>query len=307
MSITTFRTITSLPLLALLLAPLAAVGATPIDETRPLRSGADVSVDNLKGEIIVRAWDREQIHIGGSLGEGVEKLEIEGEGDRIRITVRYPESGGWFGWGNRGGGQPSRLEISVPRRVELDLEGVSADIEVQGTEGEQLEVATVSGDIDVDATARRTDLATVSGDLDARVRGEGLEVESVSGDVAIHGDGVRRIEAESVSGDIDIQTGRIDAVGGSTVSGDFGLSAELAGRARVRIEALSGDVSLRLLGAPSARLKASSFSGSIRSPVGTVEKSEYGPGSSLETTIGDGEAEIGLETFSGSITVKFDD
>lgn len=291
--------------LVLLLAPALALADTAIDETRPLSPGAEVHVENMKGEILVSAWDREEIHVGGTLGKDVEGLDIDGQGSRISISVRYPESGGWFGWGNSGG-QPSRLEIRVPRQVELELEGVSADIRVRDTEGRTLDVETVSGNVEVDAAAGEASLATVSGDLSARLRGESLDVETVSGDLEVRGDGVARIEAESVSGDVDIETRRLDQLEGSTVSGDFDLAAEVGARSRIRIEALSGDIALRLLGEPSARLRASSFSGSIRSPVGSVEKSEYGPGSSLDTRMGDGAADIELETFSGSITISRD-
>ena len=41
-----------------LVAALPAIAATPIDETRPLDADGRLQVENLKGLIEVRAWDR---------------------------------------------------------------------------------------------------------------------------------------------------------------------------------------------------------------------------------------------------------
>ena len=51
-------------------------------------------------------------------------------------------------------------------------------------------------------------------------------------------------------------------------------------------------------------MRASSFSGSIRSDFGSVKEPEHGPGSSLETTNGSGEGQVKIETFSGDIEIR---
>ncbi|MHB8912991.1 MAG: hypothetical protein ACYC42_10185, partial [Lysobacter sp.] len=55
-------------------APLLA--ATVINQSRPLDPRGRIEIENLKGRIEVRAWDRTEVRITGSLGDGVEKLEI---------------------------------------------------------------------------------------------------------------------------------------------------------------------------------------------------------------------------------------
>ena len=62
------RMILAAALLAAAAAP--AFAATPIDETRPLAADGRVSIENLKGRIVVRAWDRPEVHIGGTLALG---------------------------------------------------------------------------------------------------------------------------------------------------------------------------------------------------------------------------------------------
>src|SRR5437762_12216339 len=83
-------------------APLFA--ATPINQTRPLALDGQVSIDNLKGRIVVRTWAQPQVRITGSLGQGVEKLIIEGDAHSLKIQAKYPQSSdhGWFNWGGIG-------------------------------------------------------------------------------------------------------------------------------------------------------------------------------------------------------------
>lgn len=292
-------------LLALL--PACALAARPIDETRPLSPGADVQIENIKGRILVRGWDRDQAHVAGTLGDGVEKLVVEGEGRRLVIRVQYPQSSGWFGWGGNTEGEPTLLEITLPKTLgTLELESVSADQDVAGIEAASLEASTVSGDLRIAAAAREARIESVSGDQHLEVATADLRSESVSGDVRLSGQVSGQVHAEAVSGDIEVQAGQLESFSASTVSGDIDIGASLAAGARVRIEALSGDITVTLPGSTSARYSASSFSGNIDSDVGSVETAEHGPGSSLEARSGDGDAEVELETFSGEIDLRLD-
>ena len=283
------------------LLPVAAMAATPIDETRAISADARVSVENVKGSINVSVWDRNEVHIGGSLGDGVEKLEIDGGGDHLDIQVRYPQSGGWFG-GN-GNSEPTRLDIKVPRSVVLDLEAVSADIEVRGIDSAGLDAESVSGNVTVDARAREASITSVSGDLELRIDAQELRLESVSGDISANGDISGSLRAEVVSGDIEITAGELREIRLSTVSGDVELRAALAASGRLSAESVSGNIELQFPASLSAEIEAETFSGDIRSPVGKVEKAGFGNGSTLEARAGSGSGRISLETFSGDIEI----
>ncbi|HEU0154199.1 MAG TPA: DUF4097 family beta strand repeat-containing protein [Arenimonas sp.] len=289
--------------LASLVAGASALAATPINETRPLSATGSVSIENVKGLVTVRTWDQPRVRVTGSLGEGVEKLEIEGSGDRLSIVVRYPQRSGWFGWGNSSG-EPSTLEVMVPAAASLKVSAVSADIDVDGTGGERLALESVSGDVLVrGARAGDASFETVSGDIDAEVASRSTRAETVSGDLRLRGAIDGQVELESVSGDVGLQAATLERLEASSVSGDADLTLSLAPGARITAETLSGNLVLRLPAGASGRLHAESFSGSIRSPVGEVQTEEYGPGSSLRTQLGDGSADLQLETFSGDIRI----
>src|SRR4051794_39243249 len=78
-----------------------AFAATPINETRPLAPDGTVSIENVKGRIVVRTWANPQVKITGSLGKGVEKLDIDGDAHSLDIKVKYPNGGShWKPWGD---------------------------------------------------------------------------------------------------------------------------------------------------------------------------------------------------------------
>ena len=190
--------------LAALAAAPAAFAASPINQTRPLAADGQVSIDNVKGRVTVRTWDRSEVRITGSLGAGVEKLAIEGDASDLRIEVRYPKSGGgWFGWGGGDGdSEPTMLEISVPAKASVSVDAVSADVDVAGTGGRRLALASVSGDVLVrSARADEASFESVSGDVDAEVDSTNVSAETVSGDLMLKGRIGGRVSLDTVSGD----------------------------------------------------------------------------------------------------------
>jgi DUF4097 and DUF4098 domain-containing protein YvlB len=283
-----------------------AFAATPINQTRPLDADGSVSIGNVAGSITVRTWDQPQVKITGSLGDGVEKLIVEGDARSLRIEVKYPEdNNGMFGWGSGKRTAPSTLEVTLPRKASVDVEAVSASVDVQGVFGRRLGVESVSGRVDVSRSAPgEGEFQAVSGDLELWLDTANLSVSSVSGDVNAHGALTGEIELESVSGHIELAARKVRRLEVSTVSADAILSLALADGARLDAESVSGDVRISLPASASARLSLESFSGDIDSPVGRVEREEYGPGSSLDARLGGGSAQVQIETLSGDIEIR---
>jgi hypothetical protein len=64
------------------------------------------------------------------------------------------------------------------------------------------------------------------------------------------------------------------------------------------------------LGVPaklSASIRASSFSGDLRSDFGQVSEHDHGPGSELNAEIGGARGRIHVETFSGDLRIRKQD
>lgn len=284
-----------------------ALAATPINETRPLDPDGRVEIENLKGRIEIRAWDRPEVKIEGSLGEGVEKLEITGDRNRLAIRVKYPRGGSGRGFlSGTDRSEPTILRLMVPLRAGLEIDAVSADIDVNGVASSLLSIDSVSGDITVAAAPRRAQIESVSGDLQLTLNSGQVGVESVSGDVQLRGRLDGELKVETVSGDIMVDTmgSNVRRYAGSSVSGDMRIDTALAAGGRLMVDSVSGDLDLQLPRTLSARVQGESFSGTLAAPGATINRPRHGPGSSFEHRYGNGDGEISMETFSGDARLR---
>lgn len=285
--------------LSLLLAlPGMALAATPINEIRPLDPTGRIDIENLKGRIEVRAWDRAEVKISGSLGDGVEKLVVEGNRQHLEVRVQYPNNSGW---GDKKSG-PTDLQLMVPVRAGLDIESVAANVHVTGVAPAKLSIESVSGDVVVAAAPAEVDVESVSGNLAVTVNSGHVQAESVSGNVVLRGRMNGEVKAETVSGNIDVAVNgeRVTELSANTVSGDARIHAALAPKGEMRFESVSGGLKLVLPKDLSAQVRGESFSGTLKAPGARIEKPEFGPGSSFSTRYGSGDGEISIETFSGN-------
>jgi len=296
------RTLLSTLILALV-STGTAIASTPIDETRDVSADARIDVSNIKGQVTVSGWDKSQVAITGTLGEGSKRLNVEGGGSHLTIKVEPPDKQGWFSWGADSRMSDTTLDIKVPRNAEMKIEVVSADVALSGVAGRALNVNSVSGKLRLDSDAKEVEVDSVSGNIDLTGKAERGHLETVSGNVRARGLG-GQIKFETVSGDIDAENGNYREINAGTVSGDINLRGKPSNDARVEVETMSGDVHLYLPSDISAHLRASTFSGSIRSDFGKVREEEHGPGSSLDAALGNGDSRVRLETFSGDIEIR---
>ena len=256
---------------------MAAAYAEDVNETMDADPDGRVSISNVAGSVEVTGWSRDQVEVTGELGSRVEELIFERQGNEILIKVKVPR--------HNNGGISSDLEISVPAGSSLQVNTVSADIDVTGVEGEQ-QLESVSGDIEVqgDGAMTRSRMNTVSGDVDA---------DSLAGE----------IQAESVSGDVTTVNGRFERASLNTVNGDIVYRAALLDGGRLDIETINGTVDVEFDVDVSARFDIETFNGSIRNCFGpeAVRTSKYTPGHELKFTEGDGSGRVTINTLNGSL------
>lgn len=289
-----------IPLLAL---SAVAVAATPINQTRPLNAQGRIDIENIKGRIQVRAWDRNEVKISGTLGDGVERLVVEGDAEHLEVRVQYPNGN----WGGKKSG-PTDLQLMVPVRAELDIDAVSADVDVSGVASSKLSIENVSGDVMLAAAPREVDVESVSGDLRLTVNSGDVRAQTVSGGIILRGRMNGEIKTETVSGDIDVAVNgeRVRELSSSTVSGNAEVRTALASKGEIRMESVSGNLRLALPKNLSAQVSGESFSGDLKAPGARIERPEHGPGASFNVRYGAGEGEIHLETFSGDAELSLE-
>ena len=285
-----------------------ALAATPINETRPLDARGHLSIDNVKGRIEVRGWDRREVKIEGSLGQGVEKLEILGDAQHLSVKVKYPKSGGLGFFSGSDKSEPSQLRLMVPLQADLDIDAVSADVDVSGVAAGDLSIDSVSGDVSAVGAPHEATIDSVSGDLKLVLNSAKVSTETVSGDIDLRGRLGGDVHVETVSGDIDVagHESSVRKFGGNTVSGDMRISTALASGGRITLESVSGNLTLRMPATLSAEVHGKSFSGDLVAPDVQISRPKHGPGSSFEHRYGNGDGEISLDSFSGDARLQFD-
>ncbi len=282
---------------ALLLSPAVALADTRIDERHTLAAGGRIELSNVAGKVTVRGWDRNDVQLTGTLSDGLQ-LRQEKSANRVRWEIEYPRRS------NNGG---ATLVLNVPRSVELLLSTVSASQDISGIDVRRLQADTVSGSLSAAGRSGDSKLNTVSGSVSARLQTPKLDVNTVSGRIQAGGGVSGDIGAQTVSGRVAVEAGRVQRLAVETVSGSIDLAAAgLAPGGRINVESVSAPVTLSLPRTVSAQLSVNSFSGSINSDAGQVERPRYGPGSHLDTRLGGGDGDIRIQSHSGSVRVRLD-
>jgi hypothetical protein len=293
----------ALPLAAIAGAAAAGTGPRTVDEHRPVDAQGQVEIINVAGRVDVEGWDKPELAVTGTLGAGVEKLEITTSGTRttVRVVSHGSHPGIHFGW-NPTSSEDAKIHVSVPRGNSISAQLVSADLRIDGVAGNQ-ELRTVSGDIQ-GAVQRELRIDTVSGDIHYNLGTESklAEVQTVSGDVSINGGG-GEVSVKTVSGDGILKLGTTSRLRLKTVSGDFNVTLGLAADGRFDAESVSGDIAVTFPGAmPSAEYDVQTFSGDIGTCNGRQGVREgFGPANRLQYREGAGTAKVRIDTKSGDV------
>jgi DUF4097 and DUF4098 domain-containing protein YvlB len=283
--------------LAFLLAaglPLAAAAQTEVERTVAARADGTVKIENVSGSVVVTGWDRDQVEIKGTLGPDVEELEVDTAGGDVTVRVKLPRR-------SHGGGTSAHLALKIPRRSDLEVETVSAEITIEGIDGE-LATESVSGSVHVDGGPRAVDVETVSGNVEIAAEAAEISVESVSGRVVVRG-AARRLDVDSVSGWVEVTGENLLRADIQNVSGTIDVNVSLAAGGDLDVSSHSGTVELRLPASTSARFDVTTFSGRIDNDLGPAARkvSRYTPQKELEFTLGEGDGRVKIESFSGNV------
>lgn len=280
-----------------------AMAGTPLSISHAAGAKVHVSISNTAGSVNVTAWDRNEVQVEGELGDGAKPLAITGNNTDLTIKVEPQNGSGWFNWNSDSRMGSTRLDVHVPRAASVDVRVVSAPLVIDGLDGGAIEVDSVSGRARINARSSSLKVKTVSGGIELAGHSGQADLQTVSGDILAPtlGDGAK---LQTISGHIQASGGPWKRLTLSTVSGDVQLAGSLTTDGNIGIDSMSGDVQLQLPGTTSAKLHASSFSGDLRSDFGTPKTPEHGPGSSLDTVLGDAKGVINVETFSGDLRIR---
>jgi DUF4097 and DUF4098 domain-containing protein YvlB len=285
----------ALVLVAVLALPAWLAAQTPVDQKRPAAPDAKVSIENMSGSVKVTGWDRAEVQVKGTIGEGAE-LSFDGPEKELQIEVEA-EHGSPMGI-------KSDLEVSVPAGASVSIEGFQATISVTGVTG-SVSAETVNGSITQAGAAKDVKLESVNGSIDVTKATGRIQAEAVNGTVTVR-DASGEVEASAVNGKGLVTGGSFDRAKLESVAGGIRFEAGLSARATLSAESVSGTIDLFLPATLGAEFSVSTFSGDIVNELGpAAEKtSKWTPGKELSFTSGSGGARITVETLSGAVNIR---
>jgi hypothetical protein len=254
-----------------------ALAQQKVDQRRAAAADAVVSINTLSGSVAVTGWDRAEVWVTGTVGEGV---ELSPGPERIDVKVKSRA-------GARHG--DAVLEVKVPKGGKVEVETISADVSVSGVTGD-VRAQSVSGAVKVVGPTA------------------GVAAKSVSGTVAIDG-AASRARATNVSGTITVRGGPFEECDIQTVSGAAHFDGALAPKGSLDVKTVSGPIDVIVPSSVGAEFALDTFSGAIDFSGdlrAVVDKSHgeshgFGPGKNVTFTTGNGGAHVSGKTFSGPI------
>lgn len=271
----------------------AAVGLQQTtDTTFAVPASARLSLSNHAGTIRVTSWDRNEMRVRAQHGSrDVIEVDVRGAVVRVKAERRY--------------GMPAFVEydITVPRAMAVDLDGVETDITVEGVGGD-ISAGSVEGDITVRGAGGAVKIHSVDGDLVIQGGRGRISAEGVDGSVQISG-ARGEITVETVDGDVTLENIESASVDVGTVDGTIMYSGTIQDGGRYRMTSHDGDIVVVAPPGLNATISVATFEGSFEAdPAFRVQLTSARPGRRFSFTLGTGSARMELETFEGEIRLR---
>jgi Putative adhesin len=272
------------PLLVILVpaALVWAAGEGRIEKTFDTTREPRISLNNIEGNVLVRGWDKAQVHVVYSLSSPRMEVDSDVRPDRIHFDTHV-------------------LDPSLPPTQQV------ADYTLDVPAGATLEVRNPQGKIIVDGMQADATLQSVSADITVRDYSGHLSVRSVTGDIEIirpSGD----VEAESITGNLHFVSPTTNRLHGTTTSGRILYEGNFAGHGEYILSAYSGDVDIVCPVSASYELTAKTLKGKVINSMPMTHRRE--PASSQDArrsllgTYNTGRATLELTSFSGNIRIR---
>lgn len=273
------------------LAALVAPAAPPAlaDTVLAVERGTRLDVENWRGRVVVQVWDRDAVRVRAS-GEGSQRPDIVRAGAILRVrTESSPD-------------RPAETDftITVPRWLDVRIQGQNVDAAVRGTGGE-VSVETVGGTVLIE-DGTRVRVRAINGAVTVRNTRGRVEVWNVNQSVRVEGV-AGEVSVESTNGAITMTGIHSEAVRGSTVNGSISYDGSIMDSGRYAFSTHNGRIDVVVPETTNATVSAATYHGAFRAefPVSLTGMSRD---RHYDFTLGSGLGRLELESFNGDITLR---
>ncbi len=278
-------------ILALLLVPAAVLmGAgneSRIEKSYESSHNPRISISNLAGQIVVRGWDKDQVHTVATTHSPRVEVDTEflpptGPADKLHFTTHVldPMAGG--------SSQIADYTLDVPVGASLEIRNPQGSVRVEGLHADDASIESVGGAVYV---------IDFSGHLSVRTVGGDIELVRPSG----------RIEANSITGNLHFVSPATSKLRGSTTSGRILYEGDFAAGGDYRLSDYSGEMNIICPASSSFELNAKTVRGKLLNSMPLRRRrraaSPISSGNSLLGTYRTGDPTVELTSFSGTIRI----
>ena len=294
------------PLLLLVMAlagPAAAQRPPAVDVRHAFDARGSVRLYNMIGSVRVIGWERDSLVITGTLGAGSRFFGSAGVPAGASRGAKYGVE-----LSATDGAQPTHLEVRAPAGSRIWIKTAGADVSVTGITG-GVDVYTVGGTIRVaapKAAPRELNLETMDGSIQIDASPAWLRAKTASGAITMRGSG-DDVVLSSVSGAISVAGGprRFQRGRFESVTGDIRFSGALDRGGSFTFDSHSGGIELALSPGDGADFEISSIQGQITNQLTsrTASAGRELRGQELSFTTGTGGAHVTIRSFKGPVVL----
>jgi hypothetical protein len=263
-----------------------AAGEGRIEKTFDTTREPRISLHNLKGFVLVRGWDKAQVHVVYTVASPRVEVDSEilpstGPADKVHFDTHVLDSA------LSSNDQAAEYTLDVPAGASLEIRNPQGRTRVEGMQAD-------------------ASVVSVAGDISVRDYSGHLSVRSVTGDIEIiRASGI--VEADSTTGSLHFVSPATTRLHGSTTSGRILFEGDFTERGDYILSAYSGDVEIICPSSASYELTAKTLKGKVINTMPMTHRREsaspLGASNSLLGTHNTGKANVELTSFSGNIRI----
>lgn len=262
--------------------------APQTDQTVPVSRGTRLAIDNYAGEVVIHVWDKDAVRVQAR------------HNARAKVNIRTEASIVSIGAASNGSVDyeitaPAWMPVKVEGQYDfVTIEGVLAEVSVTTVRGDIVlksvgpaTAKTIEGAIEIDGARGKATLSSVN---------EDIKVTGVTGDIA----------ADTTNGSITLARIESNTVEITTVNGDIAFEGTLADKGHYSFTTHNGDITLTVPGTANATFNVRTYSGEFGTSL-TVkgpDTSTVRRGKRVSYTLGNGSAEVEMESFGGDIRLR---
>lgn len=273
-------------------APTPRPTAPQTDETVAVQKGGRLNVNNFAGEVILKTWDKDSLHV------------VARHHPRARVNIRQVTGGVNITSSGSMGPASVDYEITAPAWMPVRIEGTYNFVTIEGAQAE-VYANTVRGDVIIRGGTGVVTAKSVEGEVDIQGARGKVTVSSVNEKIRI-ADTSGEISAEAVNGNITMTGIDSKSVDASTVNGNVVYEGKVVDGGHYAFSTHNGDITLGLSESTNATFSLRTYQGNVSTDftLAGFDRNQAQRGRRVTATLGNGSADVSLETFGGEIRLR---